>query len=147
MNRKHLGVAVAIAAIFSVPAFAQGASGASSAGSTAGTPAPASTSANVNTNTGSQAPSGTMGGVSSGTGLPVTSGTGLAVAPSAALVAPAPAPRLLYGGAVVPYATTTEMGGPAPGITSTTTVVTRSWVNVPEDVAARNDFHRWQSLR
>ena len=110
MNRKHLSVAVAVAAIFSASAFAQGA------------------------------------GVTSGTGVAVTSGTGIAVAPSAPLVAPAPAPRVYYGAAVVPYRTTTVMGGPAEGVT-TRTVITRSWVNVPADVAAREDFQRWQSLK
>jgi hypothetical protein len=142
MNSKHLSVAVAVAAIFSVSAFAQGAGG--SAG-TAGTPAPASNSTNVDTNTGSQAPAAVTGGVSSGTGLPVMSGTGVAVAPASGPVSPAP--RIIPGSGVVPYSTTTVMGGPAPGISSSTTVVTHSWVNVPPDAASRGDFNRWQSLK
>jgi hypothetical protein len=142
MNSKHLSVAVAVAAIFSASAFAQGAGGAAG---TAGTPAPASTSVNVNTNTGSQAPAATVGGVSSGTGVAVTSGTGVAVAPSSGTLSPAP--RIYPGSGVVPYSTTTVMGGPAPGVTSSTTVITQSWVNVPVDAAARSDFHRWQALR
>jgi hypothetical protein len=150
MNTKHLGVAVAVAvaAIFSVPAFAQGAGGSAGAAGTAGTagtPAPASNSVNVNTNTGSQAPAGMTGGVSSGTGVPVMSGTGVAVAPASGPVAPAP--RIIPGSGVVPYSTTTVMGGPAPGISSSTTVVTYSWVNVPADAASRGDFNRWQSLK
>jgi hypothetical protein len=149
MNHKLLGVAIAAASIFSASAFAQGAAAAAGAGNgvgnSAGAPAPASTSANVNTNTGSQAKPATVGGVSSGTGLAVTSGTGVAVAPSVSGVAPAP--RIYPGSAVVPYHTTTVMGGPAPGVTSTTTVVTESWVNVPADAAVRDDFRRWQSLK
>jgi hypothetical protein len=165
MNRKQLSVVVAIAAIFSVPAFAQGGSGSggAAAGSgTAGTPAPASTSVDVNKNTGSQGPaasgsvstapaapvsSSTNTGVTSGTGVPVTSGTGVAVVPAAPLHGTAHTYRILPGSAVVPYNTTTVMGAPAAGVTSSTTTVTHSWANVPADAHARGDFLRWQSLK
>ena len=142
MNFKHLSVAVAIVAGFSVPALAQTGGGTGAAGS----PAPASTSVNVDKNTGSQAPAPATSGVSSGTGVAVTSGTGIAVAPSAPL-SPSPQPRILPGGAVVPYHSTTVVGGPAPGITSSTIVTTYSWVNVPADAASRGEFHRWQALK
>ena len=114
MNRKHLSVAVAIAAMVSVPVFAQGSS--------------------------------TSGGVSSGTGVAVTSGTGVAVTPAAPVTSTA-SPRILPGSAVVPYHTTTETGGPSPGISSSQTVTTYSWVNVPPDAASRGEFQRWQSLK
>jgi hypothetical protein len=161
MNRKQLSVAIALSAVFSVPAFAQGggsgsgaASGTAGAG-TAGTPAPASISSNVDKNTGSQAQSATGGsvsssghtGVSSGTGLPVTSGTGVAVTPSAPLAGAAHGTRHIYGSAVVPYNTTTVLGGPAPGVTSSTTTITHAWVNVPADAQGRHEFQRWQSLK
>lgn len=84
--------------------------------------------------------------VSSGTGVAVTSGTGIAVAPAAPL-APAASPRIIPGSAVVPHHTTTVMGGPAPGITSSTTTITYSWVNVPANASSRGDFQRWQSLK
>jgi hypothetical protein len=76
----------------------------------------------------------------------VTSGTGIAVAPAAPLVSSS-APRMIPGGAVVPHHSTTVMGGPAPGISSSQTTVTYSWVNVPANATSRGDFNRWQSLR
>lgn len=95
--------------------------------------------------------------ISSSSGDSVSSGTGLVVgqgAPSssvivtpASTVAIAPGTRMLPGAAQVQASQTTVMGGPAPGVKSTTTVTTNYWVNVPAGVERRGDFQRWTHLR
>jgi len=97
------------------------------------------------------------GKLSSSTGAGVTSGTGVIVgqgAPSttvivepAASVAVVPGTHLLPGATQVQASQTTVMGGPAPGVTSSQTVVTRYWVNVPAGVERRADFQRWTHLK
>ena len=97
------------------------------------------------------------GAVTSSSSTTVTSGTGVIVgqgAPSttvivdpAATVAVLPGSRVLPGAAQVQASQTTVMGGPAPGVTSSQTVVTRYWVNVPAGVEHRSDFQRWTHLK
>ena len=97
------------------------------------------------------------GAVTSSSSTTVTSGTGVIVgqgAPSttvivepATTVAVVPGTRVLPGAAQVQASQTTIMGGPAPGVTSSQTVVTRYWVNVPAGVEHRSDFQRWTHLK
>jgi len=147
MNSKHI-LAIALAATFAAPVFAQGAGGggAAASGTTAGTPAPASTSVNVNTNTGSKAAPGAQGQVASGTGLAVQPATAV-VAPVATV--PAPGVRVLPGSAMVQHSSSSAtLGAAAVGTASTSqTIVTQHWVNMPADGNHRGDFQRWQSLK
>ena len=143
MNRKH-ALAVAAAALLAVPAFAQ------------------SSSCTLDNNLQMTCPSTTILGagpaVTSSSGTVVQSGTGLVVTPgapsSSVVLAPAgsvvlaPSSHLLPGAAQVQSHQTTVLGGPAAGgITSSKTVVTNYWVNVPAGVEHRADFQRWMRLK
>jgi hypothetical protein len=95
--------------------------------------------------------------VSSSGGASVTSGTGVVVTPgvptgSVAVNAtttgtPMPQHHLLPGGTMVQRSSTTVLGGPAPGVSGTKTVVTTYWANVPADAARDANFQRWQALK
>lgn len=156
--KKHIGLAVAVAALLAAPAFAQGSAGSGAAGASTGKPVPESVGANVDTRTGAQGAAATGGQVSSGTGIGVTSGTGAVVAPTHAAASVAPSAsvrvdpaahgvRLLPGGAMVQQESTTTLGGPGAGVSGSQTVVTRHWINVPANVTHRGDFQRWMALQ
>ena len=93
--------------------------------------------------------------VQSAGGTTVTSGTGVVVtpgAPAASTVvvtpgAPAVVPNahLLPGGVVASIGSSTSVAG-GPGATTTTTV-TRYWVNVPRGAENDPTFLRWQHLK
>lgn len=71
------------------------------------------------------------------------------VAPSAPVaVAPAPSVTLTPVAPVssAPVASTTVLGGPGAMTSTTHTVITRYWVNVPANVMERADFRRWRRL-
>jgi hypothetical protein len=127
--KKHAALAIAIAAVVSVPVFAQSGAVISSS-------------------------SGTY--VNSGTGLLVTPGVpidtvavlpGGTVLPSGTVLLPATS-HLLPGAVQVQSSTTTVMGAaPAVGVSGSRTIVTNYWVNVPAGVEHRADFQRWLALK
>jgi hypothetical protein len=124
MNLKHASLILALAAVASTSAFAEGGMVYSSGGSS----------------------------VSSGTGVLVGQGapsSSVTVIPSSSVaVTTVPGNRLLPGAATVQANSTTVMGGPAAGgISGSQTVTTTYWVNVPGGVQYRSDFQRWQSLK
>ena len=88
--------------------------------------------------------------VNSASGVTVTSGTGVVVTPGiparpVGTVSSVPAARL--GGATVATAgTSTTVASNGPG-SSTTTTVTRYWMDVPPDATRDSSFQRWQSLK
>jgi hypothetical protein len=158
MKPTHAALAVAAAALLGAPAFAQGSSCTVS-------------SDNLRTTCVETTILG-AGPVMSSNGSVISSGTGVVVTPGApATIAVAPAPaiavapgatvavmpadlvavpgtRVLPGAARVEASQTTVLGGPAaPGVTSSKTIVTNYWVNVPAGVERRADFQRWLSLK
>ncbi|HET8746761.1 MAG TPA: hypothetical protein VFM98_14230 [Ramlibacter sp.] len=158
MKHTHAALAVAAVAVLSVPAFAQTTCTVSSD--------------NLQTICTETTTILGAGPVMSSNGTLVNSGTGMVVTPGApATIAVAPAPavavvpastvavaapaviavpgtRILPGAAQVQASQTTVLGGPAaPGVTSSRTVVTRYWLNVPAGVEHRADFQRWLSLK
>jgi hypothetical protein len=119
MNHKHAALALAAAAAFlAAPSFAQ-------------TTVQSGTAATVNS--GSSASVTTPGTDASVTVMPHTSSA-------------VPSARLMPGGAMVPYSSTTTLGGPGANMSGSKTVTTRYWVNVPPDAQQRLDFRRWQRL-
>jgi hypothetical protein len=143
MNSKHAALAVAMAAVLSAPAFAQGSNCDMS-------------SSNLQVNCSPATSVLGAGPVTSSTGMPVTSSTGVTVTPGVPIasvtVTPStetsvPSANLLPGGAMVQRSSTTVLGGPSGSASGTKSVVTDYWVNVPPGAASRADFQRWQSLR
>jgi hypothetical protein len=165
MKSKHLGLALAVAAIFSAPAFAQAPAGATndinannstSNGTNVGiqSSAGAGSSSNAGVSSSANLSSGSSAGVSSGTGIGVTSGTGIAVQPSNASVTvipstavAVPSANLMPGGVMAPAGSTTVLGGPSADVSGSQTVTTRYWVNVPAGADRNHSFQRWQHLR
>lgn len=119
MNHKHVALAIAAAAaVLAAPSFAQ-----------------------------TSMQSGTAATVSSGTAATVsTPGTDASVTVMPHTASAVPSARLMPGGAMVPYSSTTTLGGPAGNVSGSKTVTTRYWVNVPPDAQQRLDFQRWQRL-
>jgi hypothetical protein len=119
--KKHAALAaIAAAALLSVPAFAQ-----------------------------SSVSSGSGAGVTSGSGdtvTPAMPAASVTVQPSTTTTAQ-PSPRLLPGGAMLQYSSTTVMGGPSGEASGTKTEITRYWVNVPANATSNADFQRWQRLK
>lgn len=92
--------------------------------------------------------------VQSATGATVTSGTGVVVTPGApgVVVVPGtpgavPHAHLLPGGTVTTVGTSTVAAADPQAGASTTTTVTRYWVNVPAGVENDPQFQRWQRLK
>jgi len=156
MKHTHAALAVAAVALLSAPAFAQTNCTVSSDN--------LQTICTETTILGAGPVMSSNGAlVSSGTGVVVTPGAPatIAVAPAPAVavvpattvaVAPAviavPGARILPGAAQVQANQTTVLGGPAaPGVTSSRTIVTSYWVNVPAGVEHRADFQRWLALK
>lgn len=156
MKHTHAALAVAAVAFLSAPAFAQTSCTVSSDN--------LQTICTETTTILGAGPVMSSNGalVSSGTGVVVTPGAPatIAVAPAPAIaVAPAttvavapvltvPGTRVLPGAAQVQASQTTVLGGPAaPGVTSSRTIVTSYWVNVPAGVEHRADFQRWLALK
>lgn len=118
MNHKHLALAAAAAAAFlAAPSFAQTA-----------------------------VQSGTAATVHSGTGVTVTQPNDATVTVVPHTASAVPTAHLMPGGAMVPYSSTTTLGGPGESMSGSKTVTTHYWVNVPADAQHRLDFQRWQRL-
>lgn len=119
MNCKHVALAIAAAAaLAAAPSFAE-----------------------------TVVQSGNTATVSSGTGVVITqpNDASVTVVPHTAAAVPTTA-RLLPGGTMLAYSSTTTLGGPGNAPT-TRTETTSYWVNVPANAERRADFHRWQHLR
>ena len=80
-------------------------------------------------------------------GVTVTSGTGVGVTQGipARPVTTVPATHV-HGASVATAGTSTTVASNGPG-SSTTTTITRYWVDVPPDASRDPTFQRWQSLK
>lgn len=128
MNKQRAALILALASLACAPAFAEGAR----VGTVGSTTVTTSSGATVQSNS----------GVLVTPGVPSAAVT---VLPAATAVVPSE--LLLPGGAAVQASSTTVLGGPSGNVSSSKTVVTNYWINVPANVEGRADFRRWQSLR